>query len=666
MGNSASIGDVVLGIRIDDAALNAGLAAARARIEGTAPANIPAPRIVPPAGGAGLAANALQLNPPPAGLFARINADLDGFRTRVGTLRTAWTDFTSSFSGTAALIAGIGLGALGVDIARTGQESQQTKLQLNALTGAYGETEQATAAVARVQAVLGTSAVQARGDFAGLYASVRGTGITAAQTEVLLIGIQKAARLSGQSAAASAGAFIQLKQGLASGKLAGDELRSVLEAMPALSQALARQLGVPVGALKELGAEGKITTDVIFAAVSEIAGKEVPQFTAAEQIGNALTNLKEKVAEALGPIAIQVATNLGAALVTLGRYIEENAGQIQAFAQGVLNIASQLAPFAGSILTVVGAFQAWSLAAKAAAVAQAGVLALSGPAGIAALAAGIGLAGAAYFALTQAGKSAQTAITQTTAKVKQETEAQKAAFDKVLSGTKAPLPPDQIEKEKKVDPAKELQQLQQLTLERNKNIASLRELVAVQAQINPGGQGLQIAGINPQTVAQVQQIATTLDLSGNRVAQSLVQGATQAGQELIKASDQLRNAEKAAFDLLKDSAQQDLLRNAAQNVKDNVANTRLDPLKIEEVLGVSLQDSAAQIAEAVNPEALFKVAEQVTANSDANLAVKAATEANTAALGALAAELANVPRVNVTVPTGSAVDSNTNTEVRYN
>jgi tape measure domain-containing protein len=664
VGNSASIGDVVLGIRIDDAALNAGLAAARARIEGTAPVTIPAPRIAPLA--QGLGAQALQITPPPAGLFARFNADLDGLRARVGNVRTAWADFAGSISGTAALFAGIGIGVLGADLARTGQESQQTKLQLNALTGAYGETEQATAAVARVQAVLGTSAVQARGDFAGLYASVRGTGVTAAQTEVLLIGIQKAARLSGQSAAASAGAFIQLKQGLASGKLAGDELRSVLEAMPALSQALARQLGVPVGALKELGAEGKITTDVIFAAVSEIAGKEVPQFTAAEQIGNALTNLKERVAEALGPIAIQVATNLGAALVTLSRYIEENAGQIQAFAQGVINIASQLAPFAGAILTVVGAFQAWSLAAKATAVAQAAVLALSGPGGIAALAAGLGLAAGAYFAITSASKGAQTAIAQTTAKVKQETEAQKAAFDKVLSGTKAPLPPNQVEKEKKVDPAKELQQLQQLTLERNKNIASLRELVAVQAQINPGGQGLAIAGINPQTVGQVQQIATTLDLTGQKVAQSLVQGATQAGQELIKASDQLRSAEKAAFDLLKDSAQQDLLRNAAQNIKDNVGQTRLDPLKIEEVLGVSLQDSAAQIAEAINPEALFKVAEQVTANADANTAVKAATEANTAALGALAAELANVPRVNVTVPTGSAVDSNTNTEVRYN
>jgi tape measure domain-containing protein len=665
VGNSASIGDVVLGIRIDDAALNAGLAAARARIEGAAPVTIPAPRVTPLA--QGLGAQALQIPPPPAGLFSRINTDIDGFRNRIAGVRTAWADFAGSISGTAALFAGIGLGVLGADLARTGQESQQTKLQLNALTEAYGETEQATAAVARVQAVLGTSAVQARGDFAGLYASLRGGGVTAAQTEVLLVGIQKAARLSGQSAAASAGAFIQLKQGLASGKLAGDELRSVLEAMPALSQALARQLSVPVGALKELGAEGKITTDVIFAAVSEIAGKDVPQFTAAEQIGNALTNLKERVAEALGPIAIDLAANLGAALVTLSRYIQDNAGQIELFARGVVNTAGQLAPFAGAILTVVGAFQAWSLAAKATAVAQAAVLALSGPGGIAALAAGLGLAAGAYFAITSASKGAQTAIAQTTAKVRQETEAQKAAFDKVLSVTKAPLPPDQVEKEKKVDPAKELQQLQQLTLERNKNIASLRELVAVQAQINPGGQGLAIAGINPQTVAQVQQIATTLDLTGNKLAQSLVNGAIQAGQELLKAREQLDQAQRAAFDLLTENAQQDLLRRTAQGLQQNVALTpEINRDAISEVLGVSLQDSAEAIAKAVNPEELFKVADQVQKLAESNTNFKAATEANTAALGALAAELANVPRVNVTVPTGSSVDSNTKTEVRYN
>jgi tape measure domain-containing protein len=664
VGSSASIGDVVLGIRIDDAALNAGLAAARARIEGTAPVTIPAPRVTPIA--QGLGAQALQITPPPAGLFARFNADLDGFRAKVGNVRTAWADFIGGFSGTAALLAGIGLGVLGADLAKTGQESQQTKLQLNALTGAYGETEQATAAVARVQSVLGISAVQARGDYAGLYASVRGTGVTAAQTEVLLVGLQKAARLSGQSAAAGAGAFIQLKQGLASGKLAGDELRSVLEAMPALSQALARNLGVPVGKLKELGAEGKITTDVIYAAVAEIAGKEVPQFTAAEQISNALTNLKEKVAEALGPIAIQVATNLGAALVTLSRYIQDNAGQIQAFAQGVLNTASQLAPFAGAILTVVAAYQAWSIAGKAAVLVQTAVLAVSGPAGIAQLAVAIGLVGAAYLGISQASKGVGGAISQTTAKIKQETEQQKAAFNKVLGGTKAPIAPAQAEKA--VDPLKEKQKMQALTLERNKNIASLRELVAVQAQINPGGQGLAIAGINPQTVGQVQQIAATLDLTGNKLAQSLVDGAVKAGQELIKAKDQLRQAERAAFDLLNTDKQDQLKRSAIANVNLGLQNKSLglDENKIAEILGIDFGGELESELANVDPKKLFEVSDQVTSLATAQESVKVATEANTAALGALAAELANVPRVNVTVPAGSAVDSSVETELRYN
>jgi tape measure domain-containing protein len=671
VGNSASIGDVVLGIRIDDAALNAGLAAARARIEGAPPVTIPAPRVAPLA--QGLGAQALQITPPPTGLFARFNADLDGFRARVGGVRAAWSDFIGSFSGTAALFAGIGLGVLGADLAKTGQESQQTKLQLNALTGAYGETAQATEAVARVQAVLGISAVQARGDYAGLYASVRGTGITAAQTEVLLVGLQKAARLSGQSAAAGAGAFIQLKQGLASGKLAGDELRSVLEAMPALSQALARNLGVPVGALKELGAQGKITTDVIYAAVAEIAGKEVPQFTAAEQIGNALTNLKEKVAEALGPIAIQVATNLGAALVTLSRYIQDNAGQIQAFAQGVLNTAAQLAPFAGAILSVAAAYQAWSIAGKAALLVQTAVLAVSGPAGIAQLAVAVGLVGAAYLGINQAGKGVQAGISQTTAKIKAETVAQKAAFDKVLASTGAPQSPAQNAEDvakaaAKADALAERERKRQETqrIERIKSIQSVKELLAIQSQLNPGGQGLAIAGINPQTVGQVQQVAATLDLAGQRIAQSLVQGATRAGQELLKARDQLQQAERAAFDLLKNDAQRELKANALDTIRKNLPKTRLDEGKVEQALGIDLQGGLQTAIDNVDTTKLFQISDQVLQNAEASVNLKAATEANTKAIGDLVTAYANAATVNVTVPAGSAVGGDAQIDVRYN
>lgn len=60
----------------------------------------------------------------------------------------------------------------------------------------------------------------------------------------------------------------QLLQGLGSGKLAGDELRGVLEGLPAVGRELARELNVPFGQLRELGASGALTPDRVFTALS--------------------------------------------------------------------------------------------------------------------------------------------------------------------------------------------------------------------------------------------------------------------------------------------------------------------------------------------------------------------------------------------------------------
>jgi tape measure domain-containing protein len=57
--------------------------------------------------------------------------------------------------------------------------------------------------------------------------------------------------------------LIQLSQGFGKGRLDGIELTSVMEQMAPLAQLFADRLGVPIGRLKELGAEGKITSKVI-------------------------------------------------------------------------------------------------------------------------------------------------------------------------------------------------------------------------------------------------------------------------------------------------------------------------------------------------------------------------------------------------------------------
>ena len=56
-------------------------------------------------------------------------------------------------------------------------------------------------------------------------------------------------------------------QALASGVLQGDELRSILEAMPLLAEGLARELGVSIGELRKLGSEGKLTAERVFPAL---------------------------------------------------------------------------------------------------------------------------------------------------------------------------------------------------------------------------------------------------------------------------------------------------------------------------------------------------------------------------------------------------------------
>jgi tape measure domain-containing protein len=92
-------------------------------------------------------------------------------------------------------------------------------------------------------------------------------GATSAQVLQLVTGLQRIAIASGASSQEVSSASLQLAQGLASGVLQGDELRSILEGLPTLAQALARELGVSIGGLRKLGSEGKLTADTVFPAL---------------------------------------------------------------------------------------------------------------------------------------------------------------------------------------------------------------------------------------------------------------------------------------------------------------------------------------------------------------------------------------------------------------
>ncbi|MDZ7476789.1 tape measure protein [Stenotrophomonas pavanii] len=99
--------------------------------------------------------------------------------------------------------------------------------------------------------------------YARLAPSVQALGRSQADVLAATDAIGQAVSLSGASAEAAAGALMQLGQAFASGQLRGEEFNSVVEQTPRLAQAIADGMGVPLGSLRALAQEGKITSAAV-------------------------------------------------------------------------------------------------------------------------------------------------------------------------------------------------------------------------------------------------------------------------------------------------------------------------------------------------------------------------------------------------------------------
>lgn len=79
--------------------------------------------------------------------------------------------------------------------------------------------------------------------------------------------VAKSFKAGGAAANEQAAGILQLGQALGSGVLQGDELRSLRENAPILADAIAKEFRTTIAGLKELGSEGKITSDRVFKAI---------------------------------------------------------------------------------------------------------------------------------------------------------------------------------------------------------------------------------------------------------------------------------------------------------------------------------------------------------------------------------------------------------------
>lgn len=125
--------------------------------------------------------------------------------------------------------------------------------------------------------------------------------LTGQQTAGIVQTINQALVISGTSAAGADAALVQLGQAFASGTLRGEELNAVLEQAPALAQAIARGMGVTVGQLRALGAEGVLTADSVVKALQSQADAVEKQFlTMTPTVSGALKTLDNSFIQLIG------------------------------------------------------------------------------------------------------------------------------------------------------------------------------------------------------------------------------------------------------------------------------------------------------------------------------------------------------------------------------
>lgn len=156
-----------------------------------------------------------------------------------------------------------------------------------------------------------------------------------------LVGMSFAA--SGATIQEQRSSILQLSQALQSGFLQGDELRSLREGAPEIARAIAAEMNVGIGALKELGAQGLITTDVVMNAVLNAGQTIEGQFNRTNAtVAQAMNNLRTAFSMAVGSSeeAGGATGELAQAIIDFADAIDENRDGIASFVELVGDMAT--------------------------------------------------------------------------------------------------------------------------------------------------------------------------------------------------------------------------------------------------------------------------------------------------------------------------------------
>ena len=316
----------------------------------------------------------------------RLRVDASGATRALNGVQQQTNRLQKSFGGLRTAIAATGITVIGTQAVRTSANFAKLNVRLKLLTKGSADFAKSQKIAADAQKAFGLSAVEALEGVTDITARLAPLGTSVEDIRTVFFGFNTAAKLAGSSAQESSNAFRQLAQALGSGRLAGDEFRSVSEQVPTILAPIAEELGVTIGQLKKLAADGKLTSDVVLRALGRVGNEGsgfLKQLLANDptqvfkNFTNATEDLSRKFGDELRPAVESVTKNLTKLINGIIKFSETDAGQAAIL---ITKIAVAAKLLSVTIPIVTGAFTA--LLVKINAVGVTSLIASSGLTGV--------------------------------------------------------------------------------------------------------------------------------------------------------------------------------------------------------------------------------------------------------------------------------------------
>ena len=282
-----------------------------------------------------------------------------------------------SFGGLRTAIAGIGIGLLAKQTVSASANFQALQIRMRVLTSEFGEFAQVQELVTKAQDKFNLSIVEATKGITDIFARLRPLGVELQDIEKTFFGFNSIAKIAGLNAQEASAAFTQLAQGLGSGRLQGDEFRSIAEQVPQLLKAISDETGIASGKLKDFASKGLLKSDIIIRALAKSAeglGKQIEEIideSPAEKfkaLNNELLELQLTLGAKLTPVLAEAALATASLVDAFTRFIDSDAGQAALIITGTVMAVKALSvilPMAAAGLgTFVGSLQASVVASQ--------------------------------------------------------------------------------------------------------------------------------------------------------------------------------------------------------------------------------------------------------------------------------------------------------------